>query len=438
VSRNVTDPQPLLFFAWLGVGLVSLITALVWLVVSPDLLLGPVLAPGTVAWTHLWVLGWLANLFFASGYQLTPVVTLKPLTSRWLARVHWAVHVVGFAWMVLAFLRLDYHGVAWGGSLVVSGFLMFVINLLLTSGWNPKWSHTSVLWTASCFWLLVGAALALVAVRLKIAPWGGLDPMRVLGLHVHVLGIGFFLQLLVAAASKLVPMFLLSSEKPQWGTWISGLVINLTLALALIEGLGAHAMRGREWMSWAVLGAVVAFLGQQGWFITSKRRKLDAAMVLFFGSCLLLLPSWAWIHLLHTPTAHASDLLHGARNGFFLLLGVTFAGCILGMAQKIVPFMLWHYLYARFLGKAQVPLTADLLLPWTARPILIAFIIASLLFLGGFLTAQPWMLSLAAGMLLLSLGFFMANGKQFLSHLKSPRIRLFGVPSSQSASNKNH
>ncbi|MEQ9825687.1 MAG: hypothetical protein ABQ298_14975 [Puniceicoccaceae bacterium] len=426
MNRNVTDPQPLLFFCWLSLGMASLLGSILMLLMQPELLIGhAAMAPPVVAWTHLVMLGWLGSLFFAAGYQLTPVVTLNPLASRWMSRIHFALHLIGVPVMVVAFETGRYAWLAASGSAVILGFVLFAINALLSAGPSSRWNHVSLPWFAAIFWMLAGALLALMAVFMRLGWMESGNFQNVLGLHIHTMIGGFFLQLLIAAASKLVPMFMLSPEKPQHGTWIATILLNGVLFGAHFR-MGEHSPLQRQMLMIGALLALLAYGGQLIYFARKKRRRWDAGMTLFYAAHLILLPAWWYGYQFHLESNGASnpDLL---RYSVFLTSLLVFTGCILGMAQKIVPFMLWHHLYSQYLGRAKVPQTLELLSAWTLWPIAWCWGVASLMFLLAFALHSMLLIQLGAAALLTAFALMLCNAPTIRSHWRSPKISPFGA-----------
>ncbi len=422
MNRTVTDPQPLLFFAWLGLGLSSFLSSIVTLLLQPDILIGrAAMTPTVMAWTHLMILGWLCSIFFAAGYQLTPVVTLKPLASRWLSRIHFAFHLIGMPIMVYAFFTGHYEWLAVGGSLVVTGFVLFVINALLSAGMQSHWNHLSLMWASGIFWLLVGATVALIAVFMRLNLIDGGNFNTVLAVHIHTMIVGFFLMILMAAASKLVPMFMLSPEQPQYGSWVAGMLLNLVM-FATYFGFNSLDSHFRSLLSVTLLAAILAYFSQLTYFALKKRRKWDAGMTLFYLANFMLLPAWWQFFRFHSlPDAGATSAsIDTLRAGVFIVTFLAFNGCILGMSQKIVPFMLWHHLYAKHLGKAKVPQTVDLLHAWTLWPIASSYLLSALLYLIALKGQNAALIRPATVFMLLAFFFVACNAPQFIKHWKNP------------------
>ncbi|MCG8527390.1 MAG: hypothetical protein MI748_13475 [Opitutales bacterium] len=422
MSNNVTDPQPILFFCWLGMGMISLLASIAWLIIEPGLLTGAFMRPEVIAWVHLVALGWLCSLYFAAGYQLIPVVTLRPLASRWMSRIHLVFHGIAFPAMVIGFFTSRYIWVGIGGSIVYLGFWLFTLNSLFSSGLNSTWNRTSVPWFLGLFWLVAGGTLAVVATFYRINPQTQINFFNVLGLHVHTMLVGFFFTILISAASKLVPMFLLSPEKDQWGTWISSLTSTLILFLAYTF---ADNSITNKLLTCLMLIALLAHFGQMLFFILKKRKKLDPGMLTFFLANLLLLPAWWCFCKYHSNPAEQEHMI---RAGVFIMLFLVFNGCILGMAQKIVPFMFWHHIYAKHLGKAILPVTHELLTSWTLWPIAIGFTLSASTFCIALSTESDFLFRPAAVILLVSYFFVVANGPKLIRHWKTPDIKPFPKP----------
>lgn len=425
MNRTVTDPQPLLFFAWLGLSMLSFLVLIVFLLVKPEILMElPTMSPTVVGWTHLMVLGWLCSLFFAAGYQLTPVVTLNPLASRWMSRVHFSLHLIGMPIMIYAFVTTKYALLSVGATGVVLGFLLFAINTIMSSGLQSKWNHLSVIWMTAIFWLLVGASVALVAVFMRLGLVNSSSFNAVLGVHIHTMLVGFFLMILIGAASKLVPMFMLSPEQPQYGSWIAGILLNICLFAAYF-GFKFSSSSYRTALIFVGLAALSAYFAQLAYFALKKRKKWDPGMTLFYLSNLTLLPAWWCFYEFHSTDAGSLQNWQSIRSGVFLLTFITFSGCILGIAQKIVPFMLWHHLYSKHLGKAKVPQTIDLLNEWTLWPIALAYALSALFYLFAIFTYTQQLIRPATACMLIAFILVACNSTQFVSHWRHPVLMPF-------------
>ena len=128
--------------------------------------------------------------------------------------------------------------------------------------------------------------------------------------------------------------------------------------------------------------------------------------MLFFGGCLLLLPAWMFFHQHHLEEGPETASI---RTGVFTLVILVFNGCILGMAQKIVPFMMWHHLYSKYLGNKKVPNTIDLLNSWTLWPIAAVYLVAALFFLSAFIFDASAIIRPGAITMLLAYVLFTCN-----------------------------
>jgi hypothetical protein len=416
------DPQPGLFFRWLALGLTAQTAGLIWLIADPSPLLGATTTPAALAWTHLMVLGWLCALFFGAGHPLIPVLTQGRNALRWVPEVHFWLHFAGIAWMIPGFATARYDRVGVGGTLVVVGFLLFAFRGIRVAGMQAKWTASSVFWTLSSFWLLTGAGLALAAVGQRLGWFFLINPMQLLGLHVHVLLFGFFLCMLFSASAKLLPMFLLGSEKNQWGTWVAGMILNALLFVAMIHAGQEMSETLRKQMCWIAWAVLFAYYAQLQLFVREGRRLPDAGTGLFLLSTLLLVPAWMALQQFHSGASFGQQDPFSSMRLSVLLVLLTFSGCILGMAQKMVPFMLWQARYAPHLGKAKLPLTADLLHPSTLFPASLLQLCSFVLYGIALWQASGGMIRVAAMLQLASLACFALNLPRLVSHWRKPRL----------------
>ena len=258
-----------------------------------------------------------------------------------------------------------------------------------------------------------------VFMRLNLIDGGNFN--TVLAVHIHTMIVGFFLMILMAAASKLVPMFMLSPEQPQYGSWVAGIALNLIM-FATYFGFNSLDSHFRSLLSVTLLAAILAYFSQLTYFALKKRRKWDAGMTLFYLANFMLLPAWWQFFRFHSlPDAGATSAsIDTLRAGVFIVTFLAFNGCILGMSQKIVPFMLWHHLYAKHLGKAKVPQTVDLLHAWTLWPIAGSYLLSALLYLIALKGQNAALIRPATVFMLLAFFFVACNAPQFINHWKTP------------------
>src|SRR5690349_11394679 len=337
-------------------GMLSLFTGAAWLVARPDILANYHYNQYVIAVTHLFVLGWICSVIMGAMYQLVPVALETRLHSERLARWHFVLHTIGFAGMVAMFWVWDMKQVGHFGSAFGFGVGLFVYNLGRTLLRIPRWNVIAAGIASALAWLfltmLAGLFLASAKCWPQINPFG---PIAAMHAHAHLGVVGFFVMMIVAVGYKLVPMFTLSElqnpRRARWslallngglaGTFLAILCASrwkFPCALVVVGGLALHGLELR-----AILRA-------------RRRRPLDWGLRYFLTALAMLAPVsllgavLAWPSLPMTTTTAQLENVYG----LLAIFGVV-SLALLGMLNKIVPFLVWYASYGPAIGRYRVP-----------------------------------------------------------------------------------
>ena len=183
-----------------------------------------------------------------------------------------------------------------------------------------------------------------------------LSHLDILKLHAHVGIVGWFLQLILGAGAKMLPMFLLGrSAKTKW-LYVSIILINLGLVLFLLDGY-THPVGLRS-----LIFGVIVLLGVICWavfvvdcYIHRARKILDIPMKHSFISFLSLL--FAFFTL---PMVVQQQFGSWVNLYFVWLFFGWITGLILGMTFKTLPFMIWNWRYKDLNGTKKIPMPKEL------------------------------------------------------------------------------
>jgi hypothetical protein len=365
-------------FLALGFG----VALLAW---RPDLLATYHYNQYIIATTHLFVLGWIATIVMGAVYQLVPVALETKLYSERLARWQFILHVIGFAGMVWMFWVWNMKQVGHFGSVLALGVGLFVYNLVRTLWRVPRWNSIASTVALALGWLslTILAGLILASAKSTFEPttpqaYGGFvawmidglkafarlaarfDAIRAMHAHAHLGVVGVFLLLIVGVSYKLIPMFTLSEIQSYWRVRLSLILLNLGLVVAFVTILiGSRAKP----VSALLLAAGLAFYAVELAAILRARKRpvLDWGLKYFLTAVGLLLPVSLLGLVLSWPALPLNVLTGQLENlyGFIMLMGVV-SFAILGMLQKILPFIVWYTAYSPRIGLAKVPSLADL------------------------------------------------------------------------------
>jgi hypothetical protein len=317
----------------LGFGVLGL------LLVSQDargILVGSPAVPVTLATVHTLTLGFFSLIMMGALSQWLPVLTATALYSARLARWQFGMLVAGLLGFIPGLASGNPVLLAPGGTLVLAGIGLFLVNLGRTLGgaerpWPaPVWFVVAALGFLAAAAVLGGVmAMSLAGVRVP-----GLDPIQVLPLHITFALGGWLGFTLMGVSWRLFPLFW--SVKPNPGP------IRAAWGLAMASILAAAVGAVTYWplpLTLLVAGLSVAtvavYLGALGayWTHRSTARTPDGPLLLMAAA----------------PVALAMGLAAGSAQwaaGHWLpgllavLLGWMFLS-IVGYVQRILPFMAW-------------------------------------------------------------------------------------------------
>ena len=296
-------------------------------------------APGALGWPlaslHLITLGVLGMTAMGAGAQLLPVATRQPAPGHRLLGGLWWVYTGG---VVVLVSGMGFAQPRWLGAGAVAVTLAFLAwaalmfrNLLGARGMPGVVVHG---WAA-----LLALVVVLASALSLAATWLGLAaPSRdaVLAVHAVWAPYGFMGMLVLGLSYILVPMFAMADrpgEREQlasWGLALAALVLAgaavftpaafLVRVVALIAGSAAAALHLRSMLR-TLKSGMRAELGRSFTLVKIGWAGLAASLVL------------AWAMVLGLPAPRLATLFG------LCLVGVWLLSLLLGMLQRIVPFL---------------------------------------------------------------------------------------------------
>jgi hypothetical protein len=305
--------------------------------------------PATLAFTHLLTLGVGTMVMLGALFQVLPVVSNRAVPwdqaiAPWVRR--------GMVWGTLALAT---------GFLTSRGWLIGLAALLLASGFvlfvsafgtglvraRPAGATTVTLRLAA---LSLVATLVLGGMQLSLRLWpeAGLYELHQTFLHAFVGGFGWVLLLIMGVSFQVVPMFHVAPAFPRWVCRQLTLVIFTANAAVLLAWQPVAALALPLTLMAAILYASVALK-----VLMARKRKLVDYTVRFWqlGLSQLITASLLTLGLIFTE----GDTW---RAPVELLLGLVFAlgfvlSVMLGMLQKIAPFLIYLHLQRKALANPQ-------------------------------------------------------------------------------------
>lgn len=332
-SRLLPASIPLRFF-----GAAVVFHLLAWLALAAGAQVWPV-APSALGWPlaalHLVTLGVLGMTALGAGAQLLPVATRQPAPGHRLLAGVWWLYTVGVAVLALG-MGLPRPPLLAAGAVAVVVALtgwaaLMVRNLRGARGMPGVVAHG---WTA-----LAALAVVLASALSLAGTWLGLAvPPRdtTLALHLVFAPYGFMGMLVLGLSYILVPMFALSDapgERHQLGSCALAAAALVLGGLAAL-GVAPEALRG---------AALLAGAGAVGWHLWLMLRALRGGMRRELGRSFTLVKI-GWGGLVASLALASALLLQlplpRLASWFGLaLIGVWLLSFLLGMLQRILPFL---------------------------------------------------------------------------------------------------
>lgn len=343
--------------AFMGLGLVWLVTATAVHVVRPDLPALPHVLPPVIALAHAWILGVFVTVACGAVYQLVPVALGTTLWNERLGWLHFILHAIGVPGMVYSFWHWHLGWLGGFGSAVALGIVFFSLNTWVTVKRSAR--RGTVAWSiiVATGWLLFTVLAGLLLVANRLWAFIPLHPFALLRAHAHLGLVGFFVTLLQGVAFQLIPMFTLG-EVRHWrlvktGLWLSQLGL-VAVVPALIWQIDPLALTGGLAIC---AGLGVSGIGLRQTLATRKKRQLDPGLVAFLrggvGLCAAALVGTA----LALPGSTHSMTAGGFNAMTYALLGILggLLPCVTGMMCKVVPFLSWMRAYGPRVGRGPTP-----------------------------------------------------------------------------------
>ena len=340
-----------------AVGSLFFLTLSALLVFSHQIVIVQFLHPHILAIVHATTLGWVTMVIFGASYQLLPVICERNLFSNVLALLSFFILLPGVIILIISFwFFLTGFWMITGGSLVVIAAILYAINATGTAKTCNKHSIQKCFVLSAAFWLLVTTIFGLLLAIHLVFPIFNSSQLKLIAMHAHIGFAGWFLQLITGVSSKLVPMFLLSRNRPngflQGAFWFQNVGL-LILIIAALLGL----WNGFIWISYilVVVGILCWLFYIVATYKSRVRKPLDFQMrftllsFLFLFLALILLP-----FLMHGWGMPCIQLY-----GLLILMG-WLSGIILGQTFKTLPFIVWNDHYKALNGKVKVPLPKHL------------------------------------------------------------------------------
>ncbi|HIP49735.1 MAG TPA: hypothetical protein EYG92_12330 [Lutibacter sp.] len=385
------------------VGAISFLVVAILIAYSNTELLSHYFENKLIAITHIAILGWASMMVFGALYQLIPVVYETSLYSEKLASITFWLFLVSVSALSYSFWIGSYTNLLFYSSLLMfSSLLLFIINLHLTYRKTQKPNIQSKFINTAIYWLAATEFVGtLIALNFKYNFLTD-SHLHYLKIHAHLGLIGWFLLLIIGAASILIPMFMISHNLNVKKLTYAYYFINIGLVAVSLDWFFIKSNFGVffYWTLFAIgIGFFLSYVYEA--YKTRLRRKLDVGLkYTVISIALLVLPLLLALFLLLSGSTTALVLRMVSVYGISIIFGVI-SMLIFGQTYKTLPFIIWLDRYQNYVGKYKTPLPRELYSEKIADYQFYGYLVSISLLLMGIVTKQMLVLQIGSVFLIL-------------------------------------
>lgn len=342
LSLNTIPPILIPFRFFLTAPIFGMLAAILLLFHGSDIL-NSRWHESTLAFTHLLTLGFMLMLMLGALYQFIPVMLgqLIPWGDRLSAIIH-ASMCIGVLSLALGFLlheNLIFFLAFTFLAIALSFFSLSLLPLLLS---QIKKQLIVFLLRILFVVLVVTISLGLYMLLAYVYPESGIMYWNYTNTHALWGLVGWVVLLIMAVSSQVIPMFFVT---PEFSIRILKILSLLIITMISSLSLLANNLFLLTTLSKLVLSCTLIFFAFYVLsLIRQRRRKLSDVTLKFFyislWSLILVIVFWWATKLLDKPDY---QIQFDLSIGILLIYGLA-CSAIIGMLQKIVPFLIYLHL----------------------------------------------------------------------------------------------
>lgn len=311
------------------------------------------LSSSTLAWTHIFLLGFVMMVIFGAMAQLIPVTLEVGHFSVEFYYIIWPLLLIGTILMSLGFFFFS-SLLPYGGTIVLISMFIFLAEVFLTIKKVEKYNNVIKSLLVSNIFLFLGV---IVGIILALTYSGLIDTniTQLLKAHVYLLVAGYICITIMALSLVLLPMFGLSHNFSQKPTNQAVIMMTVGVSLVFISSLLNIPLLDYIGYIFSIL-SLGLFLYQVYLIYKTRARKendiyVKSLFVSFASLFISLVLTMSYFITYYEPLI--------LTIGWILFMGF-FAFIISGHIYKIVPFLVWFEKFSPLVGKQKVPMLADM------------------------------------------------------------------------------
>jgi hypothetical protein len=308
----------------------------------------------TLAWVHLFLLGFVMMVIFGAMAQLVPVVLEVGHFAVDLYYVIYPLLFIGTILMSLGFLFYP-SLLPYGGIIVLISLLIFILETFLTIKKVKKFNLVMTTVLVANTFLFIGLIFGIL-MALGYAGTINVDIMALLRGHIYLVLAGYVGITIMGMSLILLPMFWLShsfSWKPvEYALWSMGVAVTWVMLSSILDSIVLEFLG----YNLAIIALILYFYQIYLIYTTRVRMENDIYLhsLIFSYSNLIIAIIMGLIYLINSN----EHLL--LAIGWTLFMGYI-AFIINGHLYKIVPFLVWYQRFSPLIGKQKVPMLADMI-----------------------------------------------------------------------------
>lgn len=318
--------------------------------------------PRNLAIVHALVVGWVTTTMMGATYQLVPAVLGGRLWSTALIRLQFGLHVGAVPLFVWAFYQWDLRVLEAGGIMVCGSLVLYLFNagLGLARGSRPGVTRLYMLAALSSLLATGGLGLLWVVAMQHALFTITLDRIAA---HAHLGLLGWLGLTVMGVSYQLVPMF--NVVRGTEARFSRAALVVTVLAVVAFAGVMLLAPPRPVRVTFAAalaIGPALWGVDQLRMMHHRSRRKTDVQGKATYLSLAMLAVTIALGFTVLVMQVVAPD-----RNNTHVVVAYAMAGVLgwlgtmlIGNTYKILPFLLWYHRYRPLVGRAPVPVTADI------------------------------------------------------------------------------
>lgn len=308
----------------------------------------------TLAWVHLFLLGFVMMIIFGAMAQLVPVVLEM---EHFAVDLYYAIYPLLLIGTVLMYFGFKSNALLlpFGGVIAFISFFIFLFETFLTILKVKKINFVILSVLIANVFLLFGLMIGLV-LALGYSGIIDIDITNYLKSHVFTVLIGYVGITIMGMSLVLLPMFWLSHSFSWIYVKIAISLLSIGIIFITISSIFRNSFLEYSGYLFSILALILYFYQI---FIIYKKRvriELDIYFKSMFFSYLSLVVS---IILSIIYMINPNDKLLLAI--FWLVFGGFIAFIIIGHLYKILPFLVWFDRFSPLVGKKKVPMLADMI-----------------------------------------------------------------------------